>query len=345
LAAQRRGPQVPTEFTESGEPTFNGADTSLWFVDAVGEYCRRAADDKVAAALLVAVEKIIETYQRPDAEHVYSDKDGLVGWRPAGAAGTWMDAQLGDWVMTPRTGQPVELNALWFNALMTGSKLASKLGKTALGQKWEQLALQVQAAFNRRFWNSKLNCCHDVIDGDKADASIRPNQLFALSLPYAVLAQPHHEPVIQKVIDELLTPLGLRSLARSDPAYQGHYGGNIVSRDRALHQGSVYPWLLGPLVCAYVKLHGRSEETTATISRWLQPCLDYMATDGMGQICEIFDGESPKDARGAVASALGAAELLRAYAQDVLGISTLRRSERAGRAPGQMAPAVPAARK
>jgi predicted glycogen debranching enzyme len=344
LAAQMRGAHVPTDFTESGEPTFNGADTALWFVDAVGEYCRRSADDKTAAALFAAVEKIIGTYQRTDDEKVYSDKDGLVGWRSSGAAGTWMDAQLGDWVMTPRMGQPVELNALWYNALVTASKLASKLGKAATAQQWEQLAAQVQESFNRRFWNSKSNCCYDVVDGEKADGSIRPNQIFALSLPYSVLAQPRHEAVIQKMISDLLTPMGVRSLAPGDPGFQGRYAGNIVSRDRALHQGSVYPWLLGPLVSAYVKLHGRGEETTATISRWLSPCLRYMASDGMGQICEIFDGESPKDARGALASSLGAGELLRAYAQDVLGISTLRRSERSGKEPGRMMPAEPAAR-
>lgn len=344
LAAQMRGGRVPTDFTETGEPTFHGADTSLWFVDALGEYCRTAADDKTAEALFAAVEKIIDAYHGEEVEGIYCDSAGLIGARTPGAAATWMDAQLGDWVMTPRPGQAVELNALWYNALVTAARLAAKLGKTGPASKWDELAKKVQASFNQRFWNAKLNCCYDVVDGEKVDPSVRPNQIFAVSLPNAVLVQDRHEAVIQKVIDELLTPMGVRSLARSDPAFQGYYGGNIVARDKALHQGSVYPWLLGPLVSAYIKVHGRSEDTAATVSVWVEGCLGYMADEGMGQICEIFDGEAPKAGRGAPASALGAAELLRVYAQDVLGISTLQRNGRLGLEPGMM-PVESSARK
>jgi glycogen debranching enzyme len=147
------------------------------------------------------------------------------------------------------------------------------------------------------------------------------------------------------VVEELLTPMGVRSLARNDAAFAGKYEGNIVSRDRAMHQGSVYPWLLAPLASAYLKVHGRGEETIGTVSAWIQPCLDFMAGDGMGQICEIFDGSSPKDGRGAPASALGAAELLRAYASEVLGMATLPRNGSAGMGAAEAMPVGSAARK
>jgi predicted glycogen debranching enzyme len=346
LAAQMRGALVPTDFAEDGEPTFSGADTSVWFVDAVGEYCRRSSDEKAAAALFAAVEKIIGTYQQSDGKEIYCDGSGLLGARMAGTAATWMDAQIDDWMMTPRAGQSVELNALWYNALFTASRLAAKLGKTSLSMKWEEMAKRVFGSFNERFWNAHAECCYDVLDGQNADASIRPNQIFAISLTHAVLAPERHKAVIRKVIDELLTPLGVRSLARGDPAFQGKYEGNIVSRDKAMHQGSTYTWLLGPLASAYLKVHGRGEETVGRVLGWLHPCLEYMAGDGMGQICEIFDGSAPKDGRGAPASALGAAELLRAYANEVLGMATLPRNGAAAlEAGGTMAAAEPAARK
>jgi glycogen debranching enzyme len=250
--------------------------------------------------------------------------------RLAGVAGSWMDAQVADWIVTPRQGRTVELNALWYNALMTAGLLASKVGKQALAWQWEELARRVQASFNRRFWNANLDCCYDVVEDDGLDASVRPNQIFAISLPHAVLAVERHRAVIQKVMEELLTPMGVRSLSARDPAFQGRYGGNVVSRDRAQHQGSVYPWLLGPLATAYAKAWGRSEETIFKISQWVAPCLDYLAGDGLGQICELFDGESPKAGRGAPASALSVAEVLRCYMQEVLGIAMAPKRARPG---------------
>ena len=331
LAAGMREGLIPTEYAESGQGmTYSGADTSLWFVDAVGEYFRRTEDETTIGELFAPVEKIIEGYQRGSAPGIFCDSDGLVGTRMAGVAASWMDAQVGGWVVTPRQGRTVELNALWYNALLTGASLASKLQKQTLAGQWEELALRVQASFNRRFWNANLECCYDVVEDHGFDASIRPNQIFAISLPHAVLAVERQRPVIQKVMDELLTPMGVRTLSPRDPAFQGRYGGNVVSRDRAQHQGSVYPWLLGPLATAYAKVWGRSEETTFRISRWIAPCLEYMATDGMGQICELFDGQSPKSGRGAVASALSTAEVLRCYMQEVLGIATAPRRARMG---------------
>jgi predicted glycogen debranching enzyme len=329
LAAQMRNGIIPTEYPESGEaPTYQGADTSLWFVNAIGEYFGQTEDTTTVRALFPAVEEIVETYRTATSDWLFHDPDGLIGTRSAGAARSWMDAQVGDWVVTPRQGRTVELNALWFNALMTASRLASKLGKSAAAREWEELAQKVRASFNDRFWHAKLDCCFDVVGEDGADASLRPNQIFAISLPHAVLSPDRHKAVIGRITEELLTPMGLRSLGRHEAGYRGTYAGNVVSRDGAQHQGSVYPWLLGPLATAYLKAYGRSQDTTAKVLQWIEPSLEYMDGDGLGQMCELFDGDSPHTARGAIASALGAAEMLRTYVREVLGVAMLRTKPR-----------------
>jgi predicted glycogen debranching enzyme len=327
LAAQMRNGLVPTDFSEFGEPpVFNGADTSLWFVNAVGEYYRHTNDAQGLRALFEPVEKIILACQHGTSLGIHCDGDGLIASRAPGIPTSWMDAKVGDWVVTPRQGRTVELNALWFNALKIAASLATVLKKETLAREWEELAQRVYAAFNRRFWNSELKCCYDVLDDNGFDASIRPNQIFAISLRHPVLAPERFGTAIQTVVEELLTPMGLRTLPARDPAYHGRYAGNVVARDRAQHQGSVYPWLLGPLASAYVRAFGPSDETTARIAGWLEPCLQYIQGDGLGQICELFDGDEPQSPRGATASALSIAEILRCYAQDILGITTARAS-------------------
>ncbi len=257
LAGQIRDGLVPTDFSESGEgPGYNGADTSLWFINAVGEYGQFSNDEPGMRMLFPAMEKIIKAYREGTKLGISCDGDGLVGSRAAGIPTSWMDAKVGDWVMTPRAGRTVELNALWFNALRTGAAMALRLSRGELAREWEGLAQKVQSSFNKKFWNSERNCCFDVVDDGGSDASLRPNQILAISLPNPVLAPERCKHVVQVVVDELLTPMGVRSLARGEAAYMGHYGGNTVSRDRAQHQGSVYPWLLGPLAIAYVRTFG-----------------------------------------------------------------------------------------
>jgi predicted glycogen debranching enzyme len=343
LAAQLHNGMIPTEYPESGEaPTYQGIDVSLWFINAVGEYFGQTEDEATLPLLFAAVEQIVETYRVASGDILFRDAGGLIGTRSDRPARSWMDAQVGDWVVTPRRGRTVDLNALWFNALMTGSRLASKLGKTAAAKQWEDEANVVRESFNGRFWNAKLDCCFDVVTDDGADASIRPNQIFAISLPHAVLAAQRHQAVIQRVQDELLTPRGLRSLGRREPGYQGKYIGNVVSRDGAQHQGSVYPWLLGPLAAAYLKTHGRSAGNMAKVLQWIGPCLEYMEGDGLGQLCELFDGDAPHAARGAMASALSAAEILRMYARDILGITVLSNRPRPIRQAAGIEPQVAA---
>jgi predicted glycogen debranching enzyme len=325
LAGQIRDGLVPTDFSESGEgPGYNGADTSLWFINAVGEYGQFSNDEPGMRMLFPAIEKIIKAYREGTKLGISCDADGLVGSRAAGIPTSWMDAKLGDWVMTPRAGRTVELNALWFNALRTGAAMALRLSRGELAREWEGLAQKVQSSFNKRFWNAERNCCYDVVDDGGSDASLRPNQILAISLPNPVLSPERCKHVVQLVVDELLTPMGVRSLARSEAAYMGHYGGNTVSRDRAQHQGSVYPWLLGPLAIAYVRTFGRNSDSISKISGWLEPCMNYMSSAGLGQLCELCDGDSPHTARGAIASALSVAEILRCYSQEVLGIAAAR---------------------
>ncbi|HEX4052967.1 MAG TPA: amylo-alpha-1,6-glucosidase [Tepidisphaeraceae bacterium] len=325
LAGKLQDGLIPTDFPESGAaPQYNGADTSLWFINAVGEYFRLTDDEQTADSLLPTVEKIIKAYREGTRLGIFCDADGLVGSRAPGVPTSWMDAKVGDWVVTPRQGRTVELNALWFNALRTASSLASRLGKSGLAQEWETLAQKTQASFNRIFWNAELNCCYDVVEDHGSDPSIRPNQILAISLPYPVLASQRNEAVVRLVLNELLTPMGLRTLSRRDPAYQGRYGGNVVSRDRTQHQGSAYPWLLGPLAAAYVRTQGRNDDSVMKIHEWLKPCLQYISGDGVGQLCELCDGDAPHASRGAIASALSVAEILRCYANEVLGIATVR---------------------
>jgi predicted glycogen debranching enzyme len=329
LASRLRDGLIPTEFPESGdEPAYSGADTSLWFINAVGEYFRGTNDSATIRALFPAIQKIIAAYRAGTTLGICCDAEYLIASRAPGIATSWMDAKVGDWVVTPRQGRTVELNALWYNALRTAAVLASHLGNKTAAQELESLAKNVQASFNQRFWNPNVSGCFDIAENDQQDSSIRPNQLLAISLPYPVLSADRHVAVIELVLRELRTPMGVRSLSPRDPAYQAQYTGNVLSRDRAQHQGSVYPWLIGPLATAFLRAFGREEGSIATVRQWLEPCLDYLQGDGLGQLCELFDGGEPHGPRGAPASALSVAEILRCYTQDVLGTTSIRPTPR-----------------
>jgi predicted glycogen debranching enzyme len=322
LAGQLRGGLIPTDFSEQGNvPVYSGADVSLWFINAVGELLNCGDDEAFLRQVFPAIQQIIDAYRHGAGLGIGSDHDGLVFSRDAGVPTTWMDAKIADWVITPRQGRPVELNALWYNALKIGAQGAAKLGRESLESDWQSLAARVKSAFNERFWNDEIGCCFDVVEDHGNDPAVRPNQIFAVSLPHAVLAPERHVLVVQQIVDSLVTDFGVRTVAPTDPGYQGRYKGNVVSRDRAQHQGSAYPWLFGPLVKAYLRAYGRNEVSIAKVRGWVQPCLDRLQGDGLGQINELFDGDAPHQPGGAIASALSTAELLRCYAEDVLGLS------------------------
>jgi predicted glycogen debranching enzyme len=322
LAGQLRNGLLPSCFPLAAGPLrYESADTSLWFVHAVYQYLRYGGDESfVLRTLWPALEQIIESHLAGTDLGIRIAANGLLSSHHAGVPSTWMNACVGDWVVTPRYGQPIELNALWYNALCIMSELAARLGRTTLAERLTGHARQLHEAFNARFWNEAAGCCYDVIDEQGRDVSVRPNQLLAMSLPFAVLELNRHEAVLRKITDELLTPFGLRSLSPRDHAYQGRYGGDLLSRDRAYHQGSAYPWLLGPYITATLRLNGRSAATRKQAGQILAPLLQSMP-GRFGLIPELFDGDAPHHPGGLVASAISTAELLRAYAEDILDLN------------------------
>ena len=312
---------LPSHFPEdASEPLYQGADISLWFANAAWDYLRYTADDQTGHRLLDVLLSMIESYRRGTDLGISIGPDGLIASRAPGIPTSWMDAKVADWVITPRVGRPVELNALWYNAVRIAAELCERFGRVDRARTLAELANSIKPAFNQRFWNKPAGCCYDVIDDHGQDPSVRPNQALAISLPFAVLDQDRHAAVLEKVRNELLTPFGLRTLSPADPCYQGRYAGGIVSRDRAYHNGSAFPWLLGAYSTVMLKVCGRNQATLAGIKSLLRPCIDHLQGDGLGHLCELFDGDAPYTAGGAIASAASAGQILRAYAEDVLGL-------------------------
>jgi predicted glycogen debranching enzyme len=311
---------LPTDFPENGSaPLYLGADVSLWFVNSVYAYLRYTNDEAtVRGPLLDVVLRMIEHYRRGTRLGISADEYGLLKTHEPAAATTWMDAKVGDWVVTPRQGRPVEVNALWHNAICIAADLASRFDRPKIADELSTLARKVKQSFNERFWNFNTRCCHDVVADRGCDSAIRPNQLLTISLPFPVLSIERQAVALQRVMRDLYTPLGVRTLSPDDPNYCGRYAGNVVSRDRACHGGSAFPWLLGPLVSSYTRVHGRGEDARREAGELLQGCISHLRTEGVGQIPELFDGDVPHTPGGAIASALSVAEILRAYYEDVL---------------------------
>ena len=247
LASRLRNGLIPTEFCEdASRMTFSGADTSLWFINAIWQYLRYSGDEATVRKLLDAALEIVRHYQAGTELGIAVRANGLLATRTPGCGTTWMDAKVGDWVITPRAGMPVELNALWYNAVRIVASLAARFGQAKRADELDVLADRIFRSFNARFWNESANCCFDVIDERGADASLRPNQLLAISLPFAALSAERHITVLEKMRRELMTPMGLRTLWPRDPAYQGRYGGDVVTRAIVrLHQGCVHPVAAG----------------------------------------------------------------------------------------------------
>ncbi len=320
MVDQLAGGLLPSALSETGGPAiYKGADVSLWFVNAVHQYLRYTGDEEaVRHRLFDAVLQVIHAYRHGTSLGIRTDADSLLETHQPGAPTTWMDAQVSDWVVTPRAGKPVEINALWYNAVRIAADLAERFGHVDKAADFGALADAIQDSFNRRFWNADARCCYDVLTAHGHDPAVRPNQLLAMSLPHPVLAVERFEFVLEEMRALLLTPFGLRTLSPADPAYQNHYAGNVVNRDRAYHQGSVFPWLLGAYVTAYLRVNGRGQGARDEAKQLLSGCLGYLQGDGLGQLCELFDGDKPHRPGGAIASASSVAELLRAYSEDVL---------------------------
>jgi predicted glycogen debranching enzyme len=300
---------LPNRFPDEGEtPEYNTVDANLWFFEAIRAYHAATADDALLSDLFPVLQGIIEWHQRGTRYQIHLDPDdGLLYAGEAGAQLTWMDAKVGDWVVTPRIGKPVEINALWYNALRIMADFARHLDQKPV--LYEELGEQAQSGF-ARFWSESAGYCYDVIDGPQGDdPALRPNQLLAVSLPYSPLTSVQQRAVVDACARHLLTSHGLRSLAPDDPAYIAHYGGDQHRRDGAYHQGTVWSWLIGPFVSAHLRAFGDRERARS----FLEPLIHHLADHGVGSVSEIFDGDPPFTPRGCIAQAWGVAELLRAW--------------------------------
>ncbi len=304
---------LPNRFSDRGEAAeYNSVDASLWYVVAVHEWLQRKGAQGVAPAvrrqLEAAVDAILEGYTRGTRHGIRASADGLLAAGEPGVQLTWMDAKVGDWVVTPRIGKPVEVQALWLNALA----LAGERSK-----RWRDAFRLGKDSFAKRFWNAERECLYDVVDVDhvdgRVDGTLRPNQILAVGgLPLGLLDRRRARRLVDVVERELATPLGLRSLAPGEPGYAAHYEGGVRARDGAYHQGTVWPWLAGPFVEAWVRVRGETPEAIRDArERFLRPLMRHLGEAGLGHVSEIADAEPPWTPRGCPFQAWSVGELLR----------------------------------
>ncbi len=300
---------LPNMVPQAGEtPEYNAVDATLWFFEAVRQYYLATRDTGLLRELFPLLAEVVEWHVRGTRYNIRVDPaDGLLAAGEPGVQLTWMDAKVGDCVVTPRIGKPIEVNALWYNALVSMVLFARTLRKPAAA--YESMAQRARDNF-QRFWNPAAGYCFDVIDGpDGNDTSLRPNQIFAVSLPESPLMPEQQRALVEVCARHLLTSHGLRSLAPGHPQYQGHYGGPPGQCNAAYHQGTVWGWLLGPFVLAHLRVYG----DLARALSFLEPMAHQLKTHGLGSLSEIFDGDPPFTPRGCIAQAWTVAEVLRAW--------------------------------
>lgn len=291
-------------------PEYNTADAALWYIEALRAYHAATDDDALLSLLFPVVEDIVGWHRRGTRFGIGEDAaDGLLRAGEAGAQVTWMDAKVGAVVVTPRIGKPVEINALWHNALRAGAAFARRLGRPHA--EWDERAARAASSFER-FWNPATSCCYDVIDGPAGpDPAVRPNQIFAVSLAVSPLPQDRQRAIVDICAKRLLSSFGLRSLDPADPAYRGRYAGAPAERDEAYHQGTVWGWLLGPFALAHLKVY----DDPAVAASFLEPMGHALAAYGLGTLGEVFEGDPPFRPGGCPAQAWSVAETLRAWVE------------------------------
>jgi predicted glycogen debranching enzyme len=303
------GGMLPNNFPDAGgKPEYNTVDAALWYFEAVRQYFAATQDGRTLLQLFPTLAEMIDAHVKGTRYNIRVDPaDGLLYAGAPGVQLTWMDARVGDWVVTPRVGKPVEVNALWINALETIAQFARLLARPSEG--YEKLSAKARKNF-QKFWNEERNCCYDVIDSPDAgkDAALRPNQIFAVSLPMSPLTEDQQKAVVDVCAQHLLTSYGLRSLAPGERGYIGHYAGGPRDRDAAYHQGTVWGWLLGPFTLAHLRVYGDREEAM----RFLEPLGISVHMYGLGTLGEIFEGDAPFTPHGCIAQAWTVGEVLRA---------------------------------
>lgn len=304
---------LPNRFPDAGEEAeYNTVDATLWYFEAVRAFVEKTRNLRfVRKHLYEKLADILVWHLQGTRYRIHVDTDGLLFAGTPDVQLTWMDAKIGAHVITPRTGKAVEIQALWYNALMTMAGLASEFGDTKDEARYRAMADLCKLSFNGAFWNESQSCLYDVVENGSRDASVRPNQILAVSLPYSMLEGERAAKVLKCVEERLLTPVGLRSLASDDPSYCPTYRGSPFDRDSAYHQGTVWAWLIGPFVDAYRKVLGDTPATREHIKAVLSGFEKHLSEAGIGQISEIFDGDAPHLPRGCFAQAWSVAEVLR----------------------------------
>lgn len=313
---------VPNMFPDDNmPPLYNTVDASLWYFYAVYQYLNynpaAEAETFVKEQIFPHLKEIVSAYEKGTDFSIYMEDDGLIHAGSGLDQITWMDVRVGDWVATPRHGKPVEINALWYNALRIMESLCEKFDEDASA--YRTRAEQVKESFNAKFWDSSNQCLFDVVDGDEPDDHIRPNQIYAVSLPFSLLPEEQEKAVVALVEKELFVGCGLRSLAPDHPDYHGIYCGALAKRDAAYHQGTAWGFLLGGFFSAYMKVNHHSSSAAENAVRMLEPVRKHLSDSGcIGSISEIFDGDAPHNPRGCYAQAWSVGEVLRCYCEDIL---------------------------
>ncbi len=306
---------LPNHFSEDdARPMYNTVDAALWFIHAVQQFVRATGDKAfVKEHLWLTMHEIVEFYIKGTHARIRMDDDGLINLPEEAAQWTWMDAQVGDWVVTPRSGKPVEVNALWYNALCFLRDLAGEFRETKDQQRFADLAEKIHESFGTLFWNEKKGCLYDLVEDNFHDPTMRPNQILALSLPFPLITGEKAQKVLAAVRRELYTSFGFRTLDPGNEHYQGEYRGDILHREGASHQGTVWPWLIGPYADALLNVFGPTEAVKNELKQLVLPFEAHLQEMGLGSVSEMFDGNPPHKARGCTARAWGVAELLRVH--------------------------------
>lgn len=312
---------VPNMFPDEGSaPLYNTADASMWYFYAVGKYLDYTGTPEdyafVQETIYPKLKEIIAAYEHGTDFSIYMEEDGLIHAGSGLDQVTWMDVRVGDWVATPRHGKPVEINALWYHALCLMEEWATRFGED--GSHYAALAAHAKESFTKEFWNEKDGCLYDVVDGLEGDATLRPNQIYAVSLPHRMLDADKEKEIVDKVYEKLYAKTGLRSLSPDDKEYHPTYEGCLDKRDHAYHQGTSWGFLLGGFLTAYVHVYGTSKEVIKQADAMLDATREQFYHGCIGSIAEIFDGDEPHTSRGCYAQAWSVGEILRAYTEDIL---------------------------
>lgn len=303
---------MPNLFPEGkNEPMYNTADAALLFINCVYLYYEASKDAAFVKEMYPVMERILNHYQKGTEFGIQMDSDGLILAGEGLSQVTWMDVRIGDILPTPRHGKPVEINAYWYNALCIMEKFASLLEMKS--EQYTQLAKKVKSAFIKAFWMEKKGCLKDLVSGTKADEQIRCNQIWAVSMPFTMLEHEKEKKVVETVFEKLYTPYGLRTLEESDEEFHPYYGGTMIERDMAYHQGTIWTFPLGAYYLAYLKVSDNSEEAKETVKKQLEVLESAMREGCIGQLPEIYDGKNPTSSKGCFAQAWSVGEILRVY--------------------------------